>query len=216
MSEKIESPDSGWTVDTLRVFIQRQLDDLRRALDARYDAQIKAVDAAFASQQTAMQTAFTAADKALDQRANTLDKEYHEHLEQVRHENTLAFINSDKAIAAALLSAKEAVNAALVSSKEAVTKAELAAEKRFESVNEFRAQLADQAATFVSRLEADAYRQGTEQKLEALKDQVDRAEKRLDLNQGRNAGSASTIGYAVTAIGVLILVINFAFFLVTK
>lgn len=39
--------------------------------------------------------------------------------------------------------------------KEAVTKAENAAEKRFASVNEFRAQLADQAATFITRLEYD-------------------------------------------------------------
>lgn len=64
---------------------------------------------------------------------------------------------------------EKAVSAALQAQKEAVTKAEVAAEKRFESVNEFRQQLSDQAASFMPRreaeqrlgvLEADLHRQG--------------------------------------------------------
>ena len=42
---------------------------------------------------------------------------------------------------------------ALQAAEKAVTKAELAAEKRFESVNEFRNQLKDQTGTFITRNE---------------------------------------------------------------
>lgn len=45
---------------------------------------------------------------------------------------------------------------ALAASDKAITKAEIATERRFESVNEFRAQLADQATTFLRRDQYDA------------------------------------------------------------
>jgi len=48
---------------------------------------------------------------------------------------------------------EQAVAFALASAEKAVTKAELAAEKRFESVNEFRNQLKDQTGTFLTRNE---------------------------------------------------------------
>jgi hypothetical protein len=51
---------------------------------------------------------------------------------------------------------EKAVKDALTGSEKAVAKAEIAAEKRFDSQNEFRAQLADQAGTFIPRLEAEA------------------------------------------------------------
>lgn len=44
-----------------------------------------------------------------------------------------------------------AVAAALASADRAVTKADMATEKRFESVNEFRNQLKDQTGTFITR-----------------------------------------------------------------
>lgn len=133
MSGETETSVSGWTVDTLRDALHRELELISGAsrekltlimsgfddrigaqnamLDERYATQTKALDAAFLAQQTAMKTAFDAADKA--------------------------------------------VAAALESAEKAVTKAETAAEKRFESVNEFRQQLADQASTFISRTEYD-------------------------------------------------------------
>ena len=48
---------------------------------------------------------------------------------------------------------EKAVNAALAAADRAVVKAETAAEKLFDAVNEFRAQLKDQNATFLSRAE---------------------------------------------------------------
>jgi len=51
---------------------------------------------------------------------------------------------------------KDAVAAALVAAERAAIKAESAAEKRFDSVNEFRATLKDQQALFVTRTEVYA------------------------------------------------------------
>lgn len=61
-----------------------------------------------------------------------------------------------KAVDAALLAADKAINAALAAIDRAVAKAEGAADKRFEGVNEFRAQLNDQAKTFITRVELDS------------------------------------------------------------
>lgn len=50
---------------------------------------------------------------------------------------------------------EKSVTAALTAAKDAVDKAQESAEKRFDSVNEFRAQLSDQATTFMPRSEAE-------------------------------------------------------------
>jgi len=54
-------------------------------------------------------------------------------------------------------SSERAIQAALAAVKEASLKAEAATEKRFEGVNEFRYQLKDQAATFITRAELWAW-----------------------------------------------------------
>lgn len=63
--------------------------------------------------------------------------------------------DQQKAVDAALVAAKEAVAAALAAAEKAVLKAEGAADRRFESVNEFRGTLSDQATRFPQRIEVD-------------------------------------------------------------
>jgi len=63
---------------------------------------------------------------------------------------------------------EKAVNAALTAAKEAVAKAENAAEKRFDSVNEFRGQLSDQARTFMPRPESEQRMQTLDDKIAAV------------------------------------------------
>lgn len=58
------------------------------------------------------------------------------------------------AVDAALLAQRAAIDAALIAVDKATSKAEQASEKRFESVNEFRQTLTDQAATFMPRAES--------------------------------------------------------------
>jgi len=56
-----------------------------------------------------------------------------------------------------MLAQEERVRVALQAADKATEKAERAANARFESVNEFRAALSDQTATFITRQEALAY-----------------------------------------------------------
>ena len=74
-----------------------------------------------------------------------------------------------KALDAALAAQKEAVQTALVAAEKANTKAELSADKRFDSVNEFRQTLTDQATTFIPRTEAEARIAALSEKLDDLK-----------------------------------------------
>jgi len=110
-----------------------------------------------------------------------------EHLTALINEMNLRF---DAAISAQ----DKAVQIAMIASEKAVVKAEIAAEKRFESVNEFRGQLADQAATFMPRLEA-------EQRLLQLADKID------DLKGSSRQGAHALWGYIAAAAAVAVAVI---------
>ena len=86
-----------------------------------------------------------------------------------------------------------AINAALLAAEKAVTKAETATERRFEGVNEFRATLSDQAATFISRVE-----------FEAISERLRELAARLDRFEGRSTGLSAGWGYLIGAVGVLV------------
>jgi hypothetical protein len=71
-------------------------------------------------------------------------------------------------------SQERALQAAMASSEKAIIKAEAATEKRFDSVNEFRAQLKDQSLTFITRHEVDQRLSAIEKRLSSHeKDQAD-------------------------------------------
>jgi len=86
------------------------------------------------------------------------------------------FIESDERLRIRITTAEAAVN-----------KAEVATEKRFEGVNEFRKTLSDQTATFMSRLE-------TEQRVNALAEKIVALTDRLNMSDGQEAGSKITMG----------------------
>lgn len=80
-----------------------------------------------------------------------------------------AFVAQQTAMQTALTSAEKAVGVAQTAAAAAVAKAETAAEKRFDSVNEFRAQLADQATTFIPRAETEARLATLTEKIDSLR-----------------------------------------------
>lgn len=84
-----------------------------------------------------------------------------------------------------------AVGAALSAAKEAVVKAETAAEKRFESVNEFRGTLSDQQRMLMPRTEAEL-------RFSALESQMHTAVNALQAASTLNAQRIAEI----TAVGV--------------
>jgi hypothetical protein len=103
------------------------------------------------------------------------------------------------AVRDALTAQQQSVGAALLAAQDAVNKAETAAEKRFDAVNEFRAQLADQAATLMPRQE-------TQVLLDNLAQRITSLERRINEAGGRSSGLDAAWGYAIGALGFLIAV----------
>lgn len=85
--------------------------------------------------------------------------------------------------------------------EKAVAKAETAAEKRLDSVNEFRAQLSDQAQTFMPRNEAAILIRALDDKFDVLAGRVDRSESH---GQGRDEGIAKSQAAMYAALGALL------------
>ena len=96
---------------------------------------------------------------------------------------------------------EKATTVAITSAKEAVIKAETATEKRFESVNEFRAALGDQASKLLGRGEFSVAQKSLIEKIESL-------EKRLNLREGATEGADKTLAYIISAISVLFGIIG--------
>src|SRR5687767_13157468 len=130
---------------------------------------------------------------------------------------------------AEIAEAKEkALAAALAAAKEAVQKAENAAEKRFESVNEFRAQLNDQQRTFIPRSEVEVLNKGFSDRISAevkginervasevnaIKDRLAAVESQhssaLDQRAGAQAGWLKAVGVITLVIALMGAILMF-------
>lgn len=129
-----------------------------------------------------------------------------------------AFVAQQTAMSTALTAAERAVATALLAAEKAVNKAELAANARFEAVNEFRAQLADQAATFMPRTESIQRHEQNAEKVAALEARhsadVGLINSRLDLTAGRGIGIEKgwslLVGLAGLVGGVIAIIITLA------
>lgn len=100
-------------------------------------------------------------------------------------------------LAAAIATIKETINIAASASKSAVDKAELSNEKRFESVNEFRAQQKDFQALLMPRAEAEV-------KMKSTADAIGLLSARMDEISGRSKGMETVWSIAAGAAGLLI------------
>jgi tetrahydromethanopterin S-methyltransferase subunit G len=94
------------------------------------------------------------------------------------------------------IAARDAMNAMYKAQQEAISKAEIANEKRFASVNEFRAQLGDQARTFMPRAEVEVI-------LKSLDARIDKIEGRDIERMGQKFGTKEGWLYAVGVIGLI-------------
>jgi len=101
------------------------------------------------------------------------------------------------AVDAAFAAQKEGISAALNAADRAVNKAELATEKRFESVNEFRATLDNQQRTLIPRSEVSVIQEGLNEKIAQLT-------KQMDAIQAERIGVRGGWGYAVGVVGLLL------------
>lgn len=134
------------------------------------------------------------------------DVSLREHLETLvaeldkRHQQR--FAAQQVALKDALLSQEKAVSAALAAAKEAVVKAEIASEKRFDAVNEFRQTLSDQTATFIPRAEAMI-------KFDGLDKAIDELKTSRDTSVGKIEGSDKSWGVIITIITVGLAILAF-------
>jgi hypothetical protein len=94
-----------------------------------------------------------------------------------------------------------ALASALASQKEAITKAEVANEKRFDSVNEFRGQLKDQTSTFVSRPEMTS-------ELRMVVEKIDSLTNRINMSEGKAEGALKFWGALVSGIATVGVVVG--------
>lgn len=192
---------SGFTVDTIHQYIDAILQERDRRYEQRFLTQQESLQVALAASHAVLvehdkryEQRFAAQENATALALSRVDKEFHEHLAQVRTETHAALDAADKAI----------------------LKSEAATDKRFESVNEFRAQLADQATRFMPRLEAEQRFNAVEEKLSASIKQRSEAiasiNSRLDLNAGRSTGLdkgwAMLVGLVALAGTVIAIILN--------
>lgn len=167
---------------------------------------------------------FQGQERAVAVALDSVNKEFHEHLMQYTQETKAAQYVAEKAVAAALTSTTTAIDKQERATEMAITKQEIATEKRFEGVNEFRAQLADQAASFARRGEVEARFTSLTEKLETAVAQLnanvaalDRRTSdsftalgsRLDLIKGSSQGYAALWGYLAGAIFLVIAIVSF-------
>ncbi len=198
------SAQSTWSVGTLRDYFLGLINanDRRYGDEARHFRQVietmdsrmgdhlnvrdHAVEVAFTAQQRAVDTAFAAQQTGLN----------------------AALLAQKEAVATALIAAEKAVSAALMSSAQAVQKAEAAAERRFDSVNEFRQTLADQQRMLIPRAEVEVIISAMADKIdrngEAVRDIGNRIAALTAAAGAEKHGLQTGWGYAVGVIGIII------------
>jgi len=144
----------------------------------------------------------------------------HVHLASMMREKDIRdnqrFEGQQVALRDALLSQEKAVNAALQAAQQAVLKAEIAAEKRFDNVNEFRGQLADQAANLMPRNEVSVLFTAVNDKLTVIENRTTNNEKYINESRGKNTWVSDTKGLVIAIGGILVGTIPLMLYLINK
>jgi len=120
--------------------------------------------------------------------------------------------DAERRVDGQILAQKEAVAIAMNAADRAVSKAEVASEKRFESVNEFRSALSDNGRMQMPRLEAEGIFKAINDKFEAangaLSHRIDILAANATKNEGQSSGVHAGWGYAVGVVGLVSLLIS--------
>jgi chaperonin cofactor prefoldin len=131
--------------------------------------------------------------EAVYQRFSDMDQLLAERFATQTKATDKAFDAQQQAMQTAFTAADKAVQAALQAAREATLKAEVAADKRFDAVNEFRAQQQDLIGQFLMRAEYQVAHNALEDKVEdhnnRLLSQVTALELRLTTRLDRGEGS---------------------------
>ena len=96
---------------------------------------------------------------------------------------------------------KEQVDTAFKSSQLAIDKADIATEKRFEGVNEFRAALSDQATRFVTLETLQSLSDKLQTSIDRNREDLIALSNRINVREGEVSGSRLTLGSIAMLIG---------------
>lgn len=186
--------------------VEQRLTDLMKTVDMRLEASREAVALALAAAEKGIAIALGTAEKAAAKAELAAGREYLEaQIEGLK-----------QTITAQIVSQKEAVSAALISADKAVLKAELAAEKRFESVNEFRAVLADQQSLLATKSEMNLRVNAIDSKIDesirsrtaavqALAERATEISDRVRMIEGAALGSRGAMTTGFSILGAIIV-----------
>lgn len=167
-------PDTAWTLDTLKAYFEAILREQRLAMDMATVEREKAAQIL----RDGLLHQIESGDHALE----------HHIQEQVRQIRTIIEMGSAQ------------VQAAFDASEKAILKAETATERRFESVNEFRAQLASQTASFMPREVAEA-------RFDQHAARIAELDKKASAAAGKSAGVSASVGLMIGASAVVISIV---------
>lgn len=186
--QKINSGDSelGVRIEAIKEAGDKLASERDRAAEALREANQKALDEASAERAKS-------ADRLSDQLREKIESGY-ENLRQHIRQNEQE-----------LGASRREMTIIHESSEKAISKAEGASEKRFASVNEFRAQLNDQAKEFMPREVADAL-------IKELDKRINSLQQNQDTSTGKDLGNATTVGYFIAGstlvLGVIVVIVN--------
>jgi hypothetical protein len=122
-------------------------------------------------------------------------------VEDLDKRTTIAMTGRFELLNTALMAVEKSAANALAASAAATQKAEAAMEKRFESVNEFRGAMGDQAARFITRAEVD-------QRMAASDKETAGVVSRLDRIEGRGIGLQAGWGILIAIVTVAALILG--------
>jgi hypothetical protein len=171
--------------------------------DTRFNGEIQAIGVLLTTTNDASNAVITSVKDTADRRFDEIILRFEQRLSEMDLRYQQRFDEQQRSLTDAAVAADRAVSAALESAEKAVSKAEAANEKRFDSVNEFRGQLRDQATSFIPRIEA-------EQRLSQLAERLDELRNSDALRTGRSAGSSALYGWIIGGIAALATIIVIA------
>lgn len=197
------TPDSGSDLTARFNALREVLENQIRASQELAAARMDGMDAARAQYLGSLQDRDDVIQGEMDRRFDALQIQVSRRFDAAKETLTALqimlnerYATQTKALDAAFKAAEQAVAVALANAEKAVAKAEMAADKRFEAVNEFRQSLSDQTAAFPTRTEVnaqmDAVRATGGRNADAIKDIELRFTSRLDTMSGQQGGAAAS------------------------
>jgi len=209
-------PPSEANGPTLSQYLETRFNLLTESLKDKLNAQ----DIALLSSSEAAKAAVLAAKAAAEAASQASDLRYQQRFEAQSDALSAAFLSQQTAMQTALKTAQEAVQAALAAADRAVSKAELAADKRFEALNELRQMLNTMVASLLTRSEADTRFGSMTEKIDATSKRIDSLDARLNTSAGEILGHQKTRddtkSYIAIGISIVLALLTIAGFVIAR